>query len=277
MTHHPIPVGTSCVLDALRASGELVGPGRGTVGLSGRPLRLLRALDEEFLSWAADLGSEEWRFPAMLRRDTLERAGFFPSFAHLGTSAIPLDDQGAEAQEEMLSTAVCFHLYPLFVGRLLPAAEPTLLTAAGECYRFEGSEMEPLRRQWAFTMREIVILGSAAAVEEQRRALMQRALDFARGLGLAASVAVATDPFFTSEGRGRALLQRVKELKYELSAATTEGDLAVASFNNHEDFFGKAFDFQLLDGTPGYSGCVAFGLERWVYALMDRHGIEFQL
>ncbi len=271
MTATDRPPSTIGVAEMLRASGELAAPDNGSVGLAGRPLRLLRALDATFLSWAEELGAEEWRFPAMISRATLESVDFFSGFSHLATSATPIEERGQNVGEQMLSTAVCFHLYPQFAGQVLPGSGPILRTAAGECYRYE-SGMEPLRRQWAFTMREIVFLGTPEEVESHRRALMARTCDFARRLQLDSSLDVATDPFFTAAGRGRALLQRIKELKYELHV----GDLAVASFNNHEAFFGRAFDFHLEDGRPAHSGCVAFGLERWVYALMDRHGMDFE-
>ena len=35
----------------------------------------------------------------------------------------------------------------------------------------------------------------------------------------------------------------------------------------HETFFSRRFGFSLEDGTDAYSGCVAFGLERWALAL----------
>jgi hypothetical protein len=43
--------------------------------------------------------------------------------------------------------------------------------------------------------------------------------------------------------------------------------LAISSFNLHETFFSRRFGFSLEDGTDAYSGCVAFGLERWALAL----------
>lgn len=51
------------------------------------------------------------------------------------------------------------------------------------------------------------------------------------------------------------------------------GDLALASVNHHEDHFGAAFGITRHD-RPAASGCVAFGIERWVYALTRRHGAD---
>ena len=51
------------------------------------------------------------------------------------------------------------------------------------------------------------------------------------------------------------------------------GDLALASTNFHRDFFGETFDIA-RDGAPAFSGCAAFGLERWLHALLAIHGAD---
>jgi hypothetical protein len=77
----------------------------------------------------------------------------------------------------------------------------------------------------------------------------------------------AEDPFFAPTGRGRALLQRLKELKQELRLPIGDGEtVAAASFNLHDRFFGEAFAISLPDGSPAFTACVAFGLERWLLA-----------
>jgi hypothetical protein len=58
--------------------------------------------------------------------------------------------------------------------------------------------------------------------------------------------------------------------------------MAIASFNNHETFFGEAFSISLARyghptsdrATPAWSGCVAFGIERWLLALLVEHGLN---
>ena len=77
------------------------------------------------------------------------------------------------------------------------------------------------------------------------------------------------------EDDSRAALQRIKGLKHELVFRFPDGrPLAIASFNDHELFFGDAFKISLTDGSPAWSGCVAFGLERWLMAVLVTHGVE---
>jgi len=67
----------------------------------------------------------------------------------------------------------------------------------------------------------------------------------------------------------------VKGLKSELLLEVGEGgEVAAASFNDHEQFFGECFDIVLPDGTPASSGCTAFGVERWVLAFLVAHGVD---
>ena len=50
-------------------------------------------------------------------------------------------------------------------------------------------------------------------------------------------------------------------------------DLAAASFNYHQGFFGERFAIRIPEGAA-HSACVGFGLERWVYATVCQFGPE---
>ena len=69
-------------------------------------------------------------------------------------------------------------------------------------------------------------------------------------------------------------MQRILPLKYELRLRVgADGrSVAAASFNNHEQHFGRAFSIRLPSGEYAHSGCVAFGWERWVIAFANQHG-----
>jgi seryl-tRNA synthetase len=230
--------------------------------------------------------SDEWDVPAGIALETLERAGYFESFPQWLTVASHLTDDStvleriassaspaAEARRSVqqpdaaLSPAVCYHTYEALAGRCLRS--PALMTAEGVCWRHEGHRLVPLERGWAFRMREIVCIGTDADVEEFRQRWMVNATAFAESLGLATEILPASDPFFAPTGRGKAALQRIKSLKHELVVHFPDGrPMAIASFNNHEHFFGEAFGISLETGETAASGCVAFGLERWLLALL---------
>jgi hypothetical protein len=127
-------------------------------------------------------------------------------------------------------------------------------------------------------MREIVCVGSDYDVEAFRQRWTTRTLDFARSLGLEPEVAVATDPFFAPTARGKQVLQRIKTLKHEMVVRFPDDrTLAIASFNNHEQFFGDSFGISLAGGKPAASSCVAFGIERWLLAVLAARGVDADL
>lgn len=124
-------------------------------------------------------------------------------------------------------------------------------------------------------MREVIFVGMPDWVENSRRRWMAIVPDFTSSMGLSGEMALATDPFFSDAGRGRKLMQQLKALKYELQMDVgASGPAAVASFNLHEAFFGERFDMTTPDGSPAHSSCVAFGLERWMLAIVAQLGVE---
>jgi hypothetical protein len=252
--------------------------GPGLVTLSGAYLSAFRYFEALFASWGAELGATERRFSSLIDLETLARAEYTKSFPHhLTYVGHPNDPEVVrspiEAGDYVLQPAVCFHCYAELSGLTLDN-EPWILSAQGRCFRREGLRLKCPERLWEFTMHEIVIVGSADQVEGQRRLLLEKATQLVQNLDLDAVVETANDPFFTNETMGRLVLQRLKALKFELKLSTGDGrpDLAAASFNHHEDFFGTRFAIGDRSGKPAQSGCVAFGLERWAQAYVCRHG-----
>jgi seryl-tRNA synthetase len=280
------------VIAALRARCELWDVAPGIVGLRGNVLALFRRIEHEIAVLAQLDAPEEWSPPPALAMRTLERAEYFASFPFWLTAASHLPDDeptleqvaragdavsaarsALQSTDVALPPALCYHVYERLAGRRLTTTR--LITLNGTCWRHEGARLAPLERQWAFTMREIVCLGGAEDVEDFRQRAMRVAGSLASRLDLDAGFLVATDPFFAPTARGKAIVQRVKALKHELALPVGgERSTAAASFNNHERFFGEAFGITLETGEPASSGCVAFGLERWLLAFLVAHGVD---
>ena len=264
----------------------------GIVGMRGALAGLRRSVSAEIGDLASRFTCDEWRMPQGLAFETLERAGYFESFPQWlsGASHLSGDEEVLEriagslspgdmarksfaAATAALPPAVCYHTYAALRGRSLSSA--LVMTAEDVCWRHERGRFARLERGWAFTMREIVCVGTAIEAEAFRQRGIEEAVSLAASLGLATRIEVATDPFFAPSARGKALLQRVKSLKHELLFDYPDGrSLAIASFNNHEAFFGDAFDISLADGAPAVSACIAFGIERWMLAILMAHGTD---
>ena len=279
------------IVATLVARGELWEAAPGIVGLRGDTLALLGAIEQAIARLASAETRDEWRVPSAIALKTLARADYFASFPQWLTLASHLDGDeavlerlaahpdpavaagdAAAAAEAALPPAVCYHAYAALAGRTI--ASPTLLTAQGTCWRHEGARHAALERGWAFTMREIVCLGTAEDTAAFRARGIQRAKVLAEDLGLEAVLVEANDPFFAPTARGKALVQRLKALKHELLLPIGDRSIAAASFNHHERFFGEAFAIRLAGGEAASTACVAFGLERWLLAFLSAHGLE---
>jgi hypothetical protein len=135
------------------------------------------------------------------------------------------------------------------------------------CWRRE-EHYSPLRRQWSFTMREIVRIGAMDEVKEMLAAERERLERFFAAIDLPISWQAASDPFFDPSRNPKFLAQRLDPVKTEMIF----GDgLAIGSINFHRNYFGEAFGIA-RGGEAAFSGCVAFGLERWLYAFLSRFG-----
>ena len=260
---------------------------RGQATLSGELLGLFRRLDAVFVGIAAESAAREYLFPAFLAARHLERINYFPSFPQHATFPVHLEgshenlrafaDQDAldsegrvrltrtEPPQEVLTPAACYHFYPCFAGETLSG--PRIVTTRAVCFRRE-QEYRPLRRQWAFHMREIVCLGTADEVESFLAHHRERVQDLVDEWGLPITWKQATDPFFDPRKNPKHLAQRLDPVKHEM---TFEDELAIGSVNLHRNYFGEAFEITRA-GAPAFSGCVAFGLERWVHAILQQFG-----
>jgi hypothetical protein len=281
---------TEEIVRALGERGDIWRSAPGLTGLRGRTGSLCADLEKALGALLQDDSVEEWRVPPALPLAVLERADYFASFpqwltvaAHLdadrekmervATAAAPAEacNRALAPAEVALMPAVCYHVYPAFADRVLPNTRK--VAVRGSCWRHEGERLTPLERGWAFTMLEVVCLGSPGDVQDFLACGARRATDLARALGLRATIADASDPFFAPTGRGKALLQRMKRLKRELLLPLDAGSsIAAASFNDHQSFFGESFGIRGLTGEPISTGCIAFGVERWLLAWLAEYG-----
>jgi seryl-tRNA synthetase len=233
--------------------------------------RVLAGLSEAISNLDPSAHPEVLRFPPVIARQTILRAGYFESFPHLlGTIHAFSEHEPAEAPSDLVVTpAACYAVYPHATGRV--PVEGRLFDVESWCFRQEPSD-DPERMR-AFRMREFVNIGSAERVHGWRKEWIPRVQQFLARLGLQSSLALANDPFFGAGARFLAMSQREQELKFELSVEVRAGATAACiSCNYHLDHFGTAFDIRTENGEPAHTACVAFGLERLALGLFAAHG-----
>jgi seryl-tRNA synthetase len=293
--HRKAPPNRAPVWDELIAKGLLFQEGPGQISLMGDAARVADALDRRFTTIAhAAFNATPHQYPTMLPMTALDRCHYFSSFPHHVTFAPHVrEDVEAIAQvadpenhdadrsflqhlapaAHALSPAVCFHTYFMLADRQLE--QPLTVTAKGRCFRFESKNMTTLERGWDFSMREVIFVGPKAWVDERRQLALTQVQKLVEEMSLDAWIETANDPFFATNFVAKRYHQLMTQAKYELRLTLpyAEKSLAAASFNIHGDFFGRSFGIA-HEGGFASTGCLAFGVERWVWALYCQLGVD---
>lgn len=257
--------------------------GLATIGPAALALRT--ALEQRFTGWAAEVAATPMLYPPLMRVADLHKIDYFRNFPHLAilgselaADAVPRYTEPVEHTDSIpvgdlteatytLPSAACYNIYFDLAGQTLDSDAHRVTTVA-TCFRRE-THYDGLRRLLGFTMREIVCVGDREVVLEHLRSFKRKLTDYFTGIGLPVEVQAATDPFYESGG-SRALMAQLFPVKEEFVFG---GSLAIGSVNFHRNFFGERCDIRTPDGQPAFSGCVAFGVERWISALTTHFGV----
>ena len=247
-------------------------------------LKIRERLEGKILGWAEEIAAEPRLYPPLLRVDDLAMLDYFQNFPHLavvasriqpevlkeqyadGTTVDSVPPEHLSPAQYVLPSAACYNIYLHLKGQVLQG--PRYITTVATCFRNENHYQE-LQRLWSFSMREVVCIGSAEEVQAHLGGFKERILGLSEQLGLNLDIQVATDPFYEPQS-SRAIMQKVFPQKEEFVFSGSDGAVAIASLNFHRNFFGERCQIQLADGSPAFTGCAAFGIERWYYALLDR-------
>ncbi|MEU0336063.1 hypothetical protein [Streptomyces sp. NPDC006193] len=256
----------------------------GLAALEEAPTRLAETLDRVCARWAEASGAVALTVPPLLPVADLAGLDVYRNFPQLALVASRLDVTTAGAEkigEEAdsggfgpgslhaaglaLPSSACYGVYLHHRSGRVPA-DGKLVTLLGQCFRNED-RFDGLRRLKAFRMREVVALGTP----EQVTAHLDRSARFldalAGRIGLPLERRAASDPFYDQAGE-RAVFQQIVPVKHEY----VYQDMAIASVNVHHTFFGERCSISLPGGGPVSTGCVGFGIERWLHALSDHFG-----
>jgi seryl-tRNA synthetase len=258
----------------LSAGGEMGRFPEGRGYFTGAAAALLYAVDRLFLDLARREAAVPFYSEPVWERADLPRFGYAD-----GASALCRIGHIDPAVEQYWQNATCDNVWKSLASARIDGFR--CYTAVSTCCRSEVSQYFFLERMKTFRMREVVAVGRP----EEILAFRERAIEFIAGLtgslGLNGLFEDSNDPFFLSGENetaeapvGVALPEIVKiELRLRLYDEKT---LACASMNVHGDFFARNFGYVSADGGPLWTSCIAFGLERWVWAILVQFGPEPQ-
>jgi seryl-tRNA synthetase len=251
-------------------------------------VELHRIFDLLFLQCADSRRALLRQYPSLIDVETMKRCKYIEMFPQnvFFVAEFPHNFQDlnlqtlAENYEKqtrlstfMLSPAVCFHCYKEYQEKHLE--KPLILTARNNCFRHEATWRVGKYRLREFSMREIVYLADALFIEEMRSSLMNEIWHLFIELGLKGRIETASDPFYFPQDATKEQYQLITGMKYELIVQLHDGEsFALASFNNMRDTLCEPFKITYGQRTPAHSGCAAFGLDRWVYAILSEFGSD---
>ena len=268
-------------------SGEILAYENGQTAYSGAYLDAFSNLDQFFVNLAKKQSAKEYLFPSFLPVKELAKIDYFVSFPHLANFPVSLKDEGdniknfvatgstgceghlslteTTAIENILTPAACYHFYVALKGKSY--SEPQYYTTRNTCYRRE-KYYRSLERQWCFSMREIVCIGTEQEVLQFLDFYRNIMLKLFDAISLPIKLEHATDPFFQPLQDPKFIAQKLSPVKHEM---IYKDSLAIGSLNFHRNYFGEAFEINAQE-EPAFSGCVAFGIDRWMFACLEQFG-----
>lgn len=264
---------------------------------------LMRFMDDSFVAKIARRfeGLKEEHYPAVIHADTLNKTNHFTSFpehihflTHLredldvieGFSQTireiggwkqdaPLDLNASMPKPKFtMNPSTCYHCYEGLQDEVLDGDGITV-TAISKCHRFESRNHTDFGRLLDFSMREIIFVGKPDYVKENRLKAIEYLKELAAEWDVDSWMEIANDPFFTNDFQVKASFQRNQEMKYELrlSVPYLDKSIAASSVNFHSNTFGNAFNIK-FGKRSAVTGCVGFGIERWVFAFLAQYGLD---
>ncbi len=254
----------------------------GLATLGPEVIRIRSLLEAHFLSWAGECNADEMLFPSLVPVRKLDKFDYFRNFPHLALIATRIRSENltdfARPQvnraissvnlsdgDYVLPSAACYYVFIHLQNTTLE--ESRCITTIANCFRNE-TEYNGLQRLRGFGMREIVCIGPTEAVQSQLMALKERIQRFVEEIGLSLEIKFGIDPFYEPYC-SRALMQKLFPVKEEF---VYDAEVSIASINFHRNFFGERCQIRMVNGDVAFSGCVAFGIERWLNALLDHFG-----
>ena len=234
----------------------------GMYSFGNKLTKLINIFESKINKIAKKLKADNYHFPSLMSVDMLDKVDYIKNNSHnigfvthltedlnkielfkkdmlKNKKKININKKNFSETKAMLSPTICHHLYFMLSNTKLN--KNIIATAQGHCFRYESRNMNFLDRLWNFTMREIIFLGSEKHVTKgliKARNLIEEILD---EFGLLYIIQSASDPFFGEMSGEKSLFQKAFKLKYEVRSKIpfNNSTIAIGSFNNAQDFFGK--------------------------------------
>jgi hypothetical protein len=253
----------------------LMRTGPGLFVFKGPLVKILDVINSEVLKITDSLNAERCEVPTLISWPNAERSEYLKSFSNLALMMKTHEDQHG-CFKGIACPSICYHYFSAMHKRTVESN--FCVTVKGCVTRNEKDEKDDLSRLTNFTVRDIVFYGTKDYCDESLTIVREKATQLLiEKFGLSFSVVTANDPFFGENQQEKADAQLFLQSKYEFQAelpfkGTT---ISIGSINNHGQIF---YDrFEIKSGKPDlrFSGCVGWGYERILFAILSQKGVDF--
>lgn len=270
-------------------SESVITYGDGLIGFKGCAVPLFDWFDNQFKEIAQKIDAVEKMYPVLIPLSILKKTGYIRSHPQYNSfvchfkedmkileSAGGLDGidifENANIPMHALSPAACFHCF--MESENLVFDKPEVITLRQSVFRNEGRESwSDFGRLRDYHVREVVFFGDNDYVLNSREEMIRSTLDFLDSIKLKYKLTTASDSFVVPTMQKYKKYQLKTENKYELSLNYSETkSLSAASFNFHDRAFTDAFNINIRKAKQNVSGCIGYGLERWVLSFLCHYG-----
>lgn len=281
--------------DDLFSEGFVNKSDKGLISLGKEAVDLFEYFDTVFRNIAMKLGAKEEKFPVLLGIDTMNHTGYYRRTPQYTMFCSDVTEDFAELEkmskisfiknnvEEVmkkpgfsLSPSACFHVYEKYQNKEL--ANETIITLNQNVFRNEGRlNWDEFGRLRDYHVREIVFFGSEKYVEQTREKMLKEIKNVIHRLGIDAFVSVASDAFIMPKMIKYKKYQLMERSKYEVRMSyRKDNSIAVASLNLHGTAFTDSFNISIQGEKNPVSGCIGFGIERWIMAFLAQFGTNVE-
>lgn len=281
--------------DDLFEKGYVCRNEKGLVSLGKEAVDLFYYFDTTFRNVALKLGAKEEKYPVLLGIDTMNFTGYYrrtPQYTMFCSDVIE-DFADLERMSKAkfvennmhevikkpgfaLSPSACFHVYEKYRDKELDIG--TIITLNQNVFRNEGRlNWDEFGRLRDYHVREIVFFGSDEYVEETREKIAKEIMQIIKRLNIDAFMSVAADAFIMPKMIKYKKYQIIERSKYEVRMSyENDRTIAVASLNLHGTSFTDSFNIKVQGEEKPVSGCIGFGIERWIMAFLAQYGTKVQ-
>lgn len=266
--------------------------GDGLVQLRGKALFLYDFFDNDFLNIGIDMGAVIKRYPILLPIEEYRKTGYlhnspqyaiFCSSLHENFNELEMLESYIDKNDTKelmnnpnlaLSPAACFHAYFEVKNQTLEGN--CMVTLINDVFRNEGRlNYSEVGRLKDFHVREIVFFGDKDYVTDNRNKCIEIVENRLKLWGLESNIEVASDAFVMPKMQKFKMIQMLEKSKYEINMNLTKDKaISVGSFNFHGTAFTSPFNIKIKGCELPVTGCVGFGIERWVIAFLSQYGFD---